>query len=129
VTLAAGADYTLLLHGAAAAPQAGWIEDDNRLSADVGSARLRLVNGVAALAVPLSMTVDFLPVADGVAAGSASAYASLAATTTAQLSVTAAGRAAPLFSAVDQRLDAGAVYTVFVVGVPSAAVGILRKDR
>ena len=129
VTLAAGADYTLLLHGAAAAPQAGWIEDDNRLSADVGSARLRLVNGVAALAVPLSMTVDFLPVADGVAAGSASAYASLAATTTAQLSVTAAGRAAPLFSAVDQRLDAGAVYTVFVVGAPSAAVGILRKDR
>ncbi len=91
VTLAAGADYTLLLHGAAAAPQAGWIEDDNRLSADVGSARLRLVNGVAALAVPLSMTADFLPVADGVAAGSASAYVSLAATTTAQLSVTAAG--------------------------------------
>jgi len=64
-----------------------------------------------------------------VTAGAASAYASLEATTTAQLSVTAAGLAAPLFGAVEQRLDAGAVYTVFVVGPPSAAVGILRKDR
>ncbi len=129
VTLAAGADYTLLVRGTAAAAQAGWIEDDNRRPADSGNARLRLVNGVAALAAPLSMTADFVPVADGVAPGAASAYASLAATTTAQLSVTAAGLAAPLFSAVEQRLDAGAVYTVFVVGAPTAAVGIVRKDR
>lgn len=129
VTLAAGADYTLLVRGTAAAAQAGWIEDDNRRPADSGSARLRLVNGVAEFAAPLSMTADFVPVADGVAAGGASAYASLEATTTAQLSVTAAGLATPLFSAVEQRLDAGAVYTVFVVGAPSAAVGIVRKDR
>ena len=129
VTLAAGADYTLLMRGAAAAPQAGWIEDDNRRAAESGSARLRLVNGAADLDMPLSMTADFIPVADGVAAGAASAYASLAATTTAQLSVTAAGLAAPLFGAIDQRLDAGAVYTLFLVGRPAAAVGILRKDR
>ena len=129
VTLAAGADYTLLMRGTAAAAQASWIEDDNRRPADSGHARLRLVNGVTELAAPLSMTADFVPVADGVPAGAASAYASLEATTTAQLSVTAAGLAAPLFGAVEQRLDAGAVYTVFVVGAPGAAVGILRKDR
>ncbi|MDO8420080.1 MAG: DUF4397 domain-containing protein [Rubrivivax sp.] len=129
VTLAAGADYTLLVRGTAAAPLAGWIEDDNRRSADSGNARLRLVNGTADLAAPLSMTADFVPVADGVLAGNASAYTSLDATTTAQLSVTAAGLAAPLFSAVEQRLDADAVYTVFVVGAPNTAVGILRKDR
>lgn len=129
VTLAAGADYTLLLRGTPAAPQAHWIEDDNRRPADSGSVRLRLVNGTAGLDVPLSMTADFVPVADGVAAGAASGYASLTATATAQLSVTAAGRPTPLFRAIDQRLEADAVYTVFLVGEPATAVGILRKDR
>jgi len=129
VTLAAGADYTLLVRGTPAAPQSGWIEDDNHRAADSRQVRLRLVNGVADLAAPLSMTVDFVPAADGVVAGAASGYLSLDATLTAQLSVTAAGLSAPLFSAVDQPLTAGAVYSVFVVGAPAAAVGILRKDH
>lgn len=129
VTLNAGADYTLLVRGMPVAPQADWIEDDNRRPADSGRAKLRLVNGAAGLAAPLSMTADFVPVADGVVPGAASAYASVEATLTAQLSVTAAGLPAPLFSAVDQPLIAGAVYTVFLVGQPTAAVGILRKDR
>ncbi len=129
VTLLAGADYTLLVRGTAAAPLAGWIEDDNHRPANSRQAKLRLVNGVADLTVPLSMTADFVPVADGVGPGAASGYAALDATLTAQLSVTAAGMATPLFSAVDQPLTAGAVYTVFVVGAPAAAVGILRKDH
>lgn len=129
VTLAAGADYSLLVRGTPAAPQSGWIEDDNHRAADSRQVRLRLVNGVADLAAPLSMTVDFVPVADGVTAGAASGYASLDATLTAQFSVTAAGLATPLFTAVDQPLVAGAVYTVFAVGAQSAAVGILRKDH
>jgi hypothetical protein len=129
VTLASGADYTLLVRGMAAAPLSNWIEDDNRRATNSGEARLRLVNGVADLAEPLSMTVDFVPAADGVLPGAASGYLSLASTLTAQLSVTAAGLATPLFSAVDQPLAAGAVYSVFVVGAPGAAVGIVRKDH
>jgi len=129
VTLNAGADYTLLVRGMSAEPHAHWIEDDNRRPADSGNAKLRLVNGAAALAAPLSMTADFVPVADGVVPGAASSYASVEATLTAQLSVTASGLSAPLFSAVDQPLLAGSVYTVFLVGPPTAAVGILRKDR
>jgi len=129
VTLAAGADYSLLVRGTPEAPQSGWIEDDNHRAADSRQVRLRLVNGVADLEAPLSMTVDFVPVADGVTSGAASGYASLDATLTAQFSVTAAGLATPLFTAVDQPLVAGAVYTVFVVGAQSAAVGILRKDH
>ena len=69
------------------------------------------------------------PVADGVVAGTASAYAAVDATTTAQLSVTALGTAAPLFSAVDQTFSAAATYSVFLVGSASAPVGIVRKDR
>jgi hypothetical protein len=127
--LAAGADYTLLVWGPVATPQASWLADDNRLPADSGQARLRLVNGMAALATPLAMTADFVPVADGVAAGSASAYASVTGTSLARLSVTAAGLTAPLFVATDQTLAAGANYSVFVMGTTAAPVGILRKDR
>ncbi|MBL8350815.1 MAG: DUF4397 domain-containing protein [Burkholderiaceae bacterium] len=127
--LSAGADYTLLVHGTAASPLVSWIEDDNHLPADSSQARLRLVNGVAGLATPLAMTADLVPVADNVAAGSGSAYAALASTTTARLSVTAPGLAAPLFGAVDQVLLPGANYSVFVLGDAAAAAGTLRKDR
>jgi hypothetical protein len=34
-----------------------------------------------------------------------------------------------LFTAVDQTLTANSVYSLFVVGADTAAVGILRKDR
>lgn len=129
VVLAAGGDFTLLVRGTPAAPAAGWLEDDNRPALDGTSARLRLVHGVADLATPLAMTVDFVPAADGVLPGAASAYAAFAATTTARLSVTASGQPAPLFTAVDQRLDAGGVYSVFVVGPLAAPTGILRRDR
>jgi hypothetical protein len=117
------------VYGTQAAPLVGWIEDDNHLPADSSQARLRLVNGIATLAAPLAMTVDLVPVADSVLAGSGSAYSALAATTTAKLSVTAAGVATPLFSAVDQTLVAGSNYTVFLLGAADAAAGTLRKDR
>jgi hypothetical protein len=129
VVLAAGGDFTLLVRGTPAAAVPSWLEDDNRPAQDGTSARLRLVHGVADLATALAMTVDFVPAADGVLPGTASGYASFAATTTARLSVTAAGRPAPLFTAVDQRLDAGGVYSVFVVGPVAAPTGILRRDR
>lgn len=127
--LDAGADYTLLVHGTPAAARGNWIEDDNTLPASPGQAKLRLVHGVADLAATLAMTVDFVPVADGVASGRASTPALVTATTTARLSVTGAGLATPLYSAVEQHLDAGANYSVFVVGTSLAPVGILRKDR
>lgn len=128
-TLAAGADYTLLVFGTPAAAQVSWILDDNQLPTDRTQAKLRLVNGVADAGGALSMSADFAPVADGLAAGQASAYGTLAATTTAQLAVTAAGTVTPLFSAVDQTFVAAANYTVFVVGSKAQPVGIVRKDR
>ena len=90
---------------------------------------MRLVNGVAGLATPLAMTVDYVPLADGVAAGAASGYGTLSGTTTAALSITSSGLASPLFSATDQTFTAGANYTVFAVGSAASPVGIVRKDR
>ncbi|MBP6765927.1 MAG: DUF4397 domain-containing protein [Rubrivivax sp.] len=129
MALLAGADYTLLVRGPLGAAQASWIEDDNTLPINTGQAKLRLVHGVADFGGAMAMTADFVPVADGVNPGQASAHRLVSATTTASLSMTGTGRPTPLFSAVDQRLEAGAVYTVFVVGPAASAVGILRKDR
>lgn len=128
-TLVAGADYTLLVGGTAAAAGLSWLADDNALPTTANQARLRLVNGVAGATGPLAMTIDFLPLASDVVAGSASDYGLVDASTTARIAVTAAGTAQPLHSAIDQRLDAAGVYSLFVVGEASAPTGILRKDR
>lgn len=128
-TLEAGGDYTLLVYGPASAPLLRWIEDDNRLPSDSSQARLRLVNGLAG-DVPLAMTVNLLPVVTGaVAPGTASAYAEVAPTSTAELLVTTSGSTTPVYSVANQDLMAGATYSVFVLGDPAAAIGTLRKDR
>jgi Domain of unknown function (DUF4397) len=128
-TLIPGADYTLLVRGTPGAGQVNWIEDDNRLASDSSQARLRLLNGLAGTGLPLSLTVDLVPIASNVQAGSASSdYANVAPTTTAKLVVTSPGLSKP-FEAVDQSFVAGANYTLFLLGSPTAATGALRKDR
>lgn len=129
VTLAAGSDHTLLVHNPAGTPVASWIADDNRLPATSGKAKLRLVHGMAGSTGAMSLTADALPVAGGVAAGTASGYTEVAPGTTIDLSATAAGLASPVYSAVDRTLASGGVYTVFVLGGPSPATGLLRQDR
>ena len=126
-TLAVGADYTLLVYGSPAVPAVAWVRDDNTLPSDRARAKIRLVNGVVGLAGNLSMSADFAPVADNVAAGAASAYDLVDATTTGRLSVTAAGVALPLFEPVEQTFSAAANYTVFLVGGPAATVGIVQE--
>ncbi|MBL8341947.1 MAG: DUF4397 domain-containing protein [Rubrivivax sp.] len=128
-SLVAGGDYTLLVHGAAATPAAAWITDDNRPPTVSDTVRVRLVNATAGIAGALSMTVDALPVASGVATATASAYGSADASEVAAISVTAAGMAQAVFSATNQRLTAGSVYSVFVVGPQGSTTGIVRKDR
>jgi hypothetical protein len=127
--LTAGADYTLLVYGSPTSPVASWLQDDNHLPTDATQAKLRLVNGISPLTTPLALTSDFLPIASNIAPGTASDYGSILGTTTAKLSVTAAGQSSALFSAVDQVLSANSNYTLFVVGSDASAVGILRKDR
>jgi hypothetical protein len=127
--LTAGTDHSLLVWGPLATPSVSWIADDNRPPTVATQVKLRLVNGVAALPGALALTANFTPVADGVAAGRASTPLQLLVSNPASLSVTAVGVGTPLFSAIDQTLAAGAVYTLFVVGDADAATGILRQDR
>lgn len=129
VTLAAGADSTLLVHSPAGTPVASWIADDNHLPASSGKAKLRLVHGMAGNTGAMSLTADGLPVAGGVAAGAASPPIEVSPGTTIDLSATAVGLTSPVYTAVDRTLAAGGVYTVFVLGGPSPATGLLRQDR
>jgi hypothetical protein len=126
--LAAGGDYTLLVYSPTGTSWV-WLTDDNRLPIDPTVARIRLVHGVADLPDALAMSVDFGPVAVGVARGTASGYGEVRGTATASLRVTVAGVSAPVYSIDDQPLARGAIYTVFVVGSAAAPVGILHKDR
>lgn len=133
VTLAAGRDYTLMVHGLPAAPRATWLDDDNRLPSDSTRVKLRLVNGLADTNAPLAMTLDVRPIASNVAQGTASAYALVDSTsggnTDGKLSITATGVGTPIFTATDLALRANANYSVFLMGPQAAPVGVVRRDR
>jgi hypothetical protein len=127
--LEAGRDYTLLVFGPAHTAQAAWIADDNRLPSVAGRARLRLVHGLAGVDEALAMTLDFRPVADGVAPGAASTAAQVDAVSDGTLTVTAPGRGSAVCQRTEQALDAGNAYTVFVLGAETNAQCIVSRDR
>lgn len=131
VTLGAGTEQTLLVLGEAGTPTAVWIADDNRLPASTGNARVRLVHGLQSQAGALSMKADLLPVATDVALGTASPYGLVAVNTKAGITITAAGASAPLVQLTDQVIEAGGVYSVFIVAGSSPATpqAFLRRDR
>lgn len=124
-TLAPGADQTLLVFGDG---QVALLSDDNRLPASSTRAKLRLVNAVGDRQA-LTLTVDYGVVADGVTAGSGSAFASLASSNAARLDVSELSTGSSLFTLEDAKLLAQGVYTVFAVRNASGPAGLLRRDR
>lgn len=127
-TLAAGADYTLLVWNDATGTQTTLVSDDNRTPEVSGNVKIRLMNGMSALAGPISFTVNFSPTADDVAVGEASPYSEIAAGSDFEIDVKDALTSSPLFSKTGVSLTGGAVYTMFMYNgaTPSAT---LRRDR
>ncbi len=130
LTAAAGADYTLLAAGTAAAPQFFLLSDDNRLPVG-GKAKLRLVNGVNGVAGSLSLDADANLVAQNVAFGKNSTPTTLAISGSASLlQVTPAF--APALTLPALTLQSQGVYSVFVLGgttAPDVPAAIVRADR
>ena len=127
--LAAGQDYTLLIYQGTSGPQENWLVDINRLPAS-GDASLRLVHAMSGLTDPISLAVDSVPTLSDISAGEASSYdTSIAASTTAALSVTDATTSQQLFSQSPVTLSPQGVYTLFMFGSASAATGMLNEDR
>jgi hypothetical protein len=124
-----GGDYTVLVHGTAAAPAVTVLSDDNRLPLSSANYKIRLVHAVAELAGGLSLEVDFTALASDVTYASASPYVARAAVNDAALRVATPSLTSPVFSLNDTDLLAKGVYTVFLFGTAAAPFGALRKDR
>ena len=123
--LTAGADYTLLAYGTGSVALTA---DDNRLPTLTSRVKLRLVHGVAG-AEPLTLSVDYLALASDLAVGTASAYSTINAASSARVDVTAASAVAPVYTATEVNLQSLGVYTVFVLGGNSTPTGVIRKER
>jgi hypothetical protein len=128
VTLAAGGEYTLLIWSNASGTQTTLIGDDNRFP-DTGKAKLRIINGISVLGVPITLSVNHSPSAEGVALGQASAYDEVDSSSEYQLDVSDSESAAPLHTRASVALEAGSVYTLFMWSSGTGATSTLRDDR
>jgi len=127
--LAAGQDYTLLVYQGPNGIEGNWLIDINRLPVS-GDASVRLVHAMSGLTDPISLAVDSVPVLTDVSAGEASGYdTTIAASTTAALSVTDATTSQQFYSASPVTLASQGVYTLFMFGSASSPTGTLNQDR
>lgn len=127
VSLSAGGDYSLLVHGASSAPQLAVLSDNNRLPSSSSQAKLRLVNGAYNLAGGLTLNLDYDALASDIAAGSASSYKAVTASSGSTMTVDLSGSS--LAGWTDLSITAKAVYSVFVLGEATAPTAVLRRDR
>jgi len=128
LTLASGADYTLVYTGTPSSVTQTSVLDVNRLPAS-GSFKVRLINAMSALAEPISMSVNFLPAADSVALGSVALSDEIDAVTNGRLDVTRVSTSSTLYSLTSLSLESRAVYTQVMFGSAASPTGALRKDR
>jgi hypothetical protein len=129
VKLAAGGDYTVVVHGAVGAAAAALLTDDNRLPTASSRAKLRLVNALSGLDNGLTLSLDYSALAIDVLPGSGSDYASTSSATDVPLEVTSPLSSTALFSIAEADISGYGVYTVFMLGSGSSPYGTLRKDR
>jgi hypothetical protein len=128
-TLTAGGEYTLLVWSSANGTQTTLISDDNRLPSASGKAKVRVMNGLSALNVPVTMFVNFFPQVENIAVGQASAFAEVDDGTDYQLDVSNTDTADPLLTKTGVTLQASGVYTLFMSSSGGTISGTLRKDR
>jgi hypothetical protein len=128
-TLVAGGEYTLLAWTNTNGTHTTLIVDDNRLPTASGKAKIRVVNGLSTLNVPITMAVNFAPIAEGIALGQASGVTEVDDGTDYQLDVTNTDTAESLVSKTAVTLQSSAVYTLFMSANGTTVSGTLRKDR
>lgn len=127
----AGSDTTLLIYGAAGAPSAKLLIDDNHLPTLASNLKLRLINGITgAAAPPLTLNAAFAVLASNIQPGAASTYGVVAASTSLRLDVFSPNSLTSLFPALNSlSVPGNAVYTLFVLGDAGAPSALLQRDR
>jgi Domain of unknown function (DUF4397) len=127
--IVAGSDNTLLVYGAIGSVQAKLIADDNRSVTTSGRSKIRLISGYAGSGGGLTLSADYSPLASGVLTGNASPYSLITSGVYSRIDASEAGVSKPVYLTEDFSIAAQSVYSVIVLGTPSAPVGVLRKDR
>lgn len=128
--LTAGNDYTVLVWGEPGAPQISLLSDDNRLPTTSGTAKFRIINGVARLNAGLTMTLDYSAIASNVLPGTASTIATVNSTISSQLHINSpTSGTTPVYSVAGLPVLSGGIYTVFMMGGANSIQGTLRRER
>lgn len=130
VTLAAGADMTVLVTGtSAAAATVTPIADDNRLPTTTSRYKLRMVHAAPSLADKgLSLAVNFSTVTSGLPFADASEFSTLTTVTDARVQVSAPG-VGTFYDDDAVTFLSGGVYTLFIFDQDSGPVGVLTNSR
>lgn len=126
-TLSVARDYSLFAIQSLASPSLIAFLDDNSVP-NPGVLRVRFVNALSD-GTPVDVLLNFAGQTSGIAAGAASGYYSLAPSTTYTIQFTTAGGVTVLATLAPVELDAGAVYTVYVIGTAAAAQIGVKRDR
>jgi hypothetical protein len=130
--LTAGADYTVLvLNGTSVAgTTTTLISDDNRLPTTATYAKISLVNAMSSLGDPVTLNVNFTPVADAIALGNASASAQVTAgTIDTEIDTVDAATSTTLYTNTLATLTGSGVYDLFMFGSAASPIGALHTNR
>lgn len=128
-TLESGGEYTLLVWSDASGTRTTLIHDDNRLPESSDEAKVRLLNGLSSLNVPVTLAIGYSPVAEGIAVGQASSFTELDSGSDYQFDISNTQTAEELFSQGSIELQSSGVYTMFMTLSGGTVEGALRKDR
>jgi len=129
-TLTAGSDYTLLVWSDSSGARASLITDDNHAPSASSKAKIRLLNGMSGLGGPISLNVNYGPVVDTIQLGTASTAAEVTSGSNTRLDINNAVTSTTLTTLTDVTLQDSGVYTVFMSGGGTLAVGsTVRRDR
>ncbi len=129
ISLQAGADYTLLVWGAAENAQTSLIVDDNRLPSGSANTKLRLLNGMSTLSAPLTLSMDFSPLIEGTLTGQVSEPIEVSSGTDRQFDISNTSTALPVLTRGSITLQPDSVYTFFMTDNGATPIGVLRRDR
>jgi hypothetical protein len=129
--LTAGEDYTVLvLNGpSVSGTTTTLVTDDNRLPSTSTYAKIKLVNAMSTLGDPLTLNVNYTPVASAIALGTASPSFEVTAGTNTEIDTVDANTSTTLFTNTTATLTGSGVYDLFMFGSSALPVGALRVNR
>jgi hypothetical protein len=131
-TLTAGADYTVLvLNGTSVAgTTTTLISDDNRLPTTATHSKISLVNAMSSLGDPVTLNVNFTPVAEAIALGNASASSQVTSgTIDTEIDTVDAATSTTLYTNTLATLTGSGVYDLFMFGSAASPIAALHTNR